>query len=142
MKKIITTILVTLVLIFTLSTDINASASVFDVVVNGNNTKVYNVGLQMDGKNVNSDFAPYIYNDRTFVPVRVVAEHFDSQVDWFQSSKSVTIAKGNDLIVISVGKTEAIKNGEPIILNKDSTPMLVAYPNGEYKNYGTFKGYI
>lgn len=133
MKKIITTILVTLVLIFTLSTDINASASVFDVVVNGNNTKVYNVGLQMDGKNVNSDFAPYIYNDRTFVPVRVVAEHFDSQVDWFQSSKSVTIAKGNDLIVISVGKTEAIKNGEPIILNKDSTPMLVAYPNGEYK---------
>lgn len=133
MKKIITTVLVTLVLIFSLSTDIYASASTFDVVVNGNNTKVYNVGLQMEGKNVSSDFAPYIYNDRTFVPIRVVAEHFDSQVDWFQASKSVTISKGNNLIVISVGKTEAIKNGEPIKLNNDSAPMLVAYPNGEYK---------
>lgn len=133
MKKIITTVLVTLVIIFSLSTDIYASSSAFYVLVDGKNTKVYNVGLEMNGQKVNSDFAPYIYNDRTFVPIRVVAEHFNSQVDWFQASKSVTISKDNNLISVSIGKAEGIKNGEPIIINNDSVPMLVGYPNGEYK---------
>lgn len=133
MRKIITTVLVTLVLIFTFNTDAYASSSAFDVVVNGKNTKVYNVGLEMNGQKVNSDFAPYIYNDRTFVPIRVVAEHFNSKVDWFQPSKTVTISKGNDIIAVSIGKKDGTRNGEPLSLNNDSIPMLVGYPNGEYK---------
>lgn len=133
MKKTFTIILVILVLVFSLSANTHAKSSAFDVVVNGNQIKVYNVELNIGGKYINSEFAPYIHNDRTFVPIRVVAEEFNSRVDWFQKTKSVTISKDNNIIALSIGSNEAIKNGEPVILDDDSIPMLVQYPNGEYK---------
>lgn len=133
MKKFMTVLLIFLILITANVKEVEADSSSFNVAIDGKNTKVYDVNLNLGGEKINSEFSPYIYKDRTFVPVRVIAEYFDSQVDWFQESKTVTIAKGNELVVISIDSTEGLKNGELITLNSDSIPKLVKYPNGEYK---------
>lgn len=133
MKKLIAIFLVLIIFITGNIKTVEASSSSFDIELENKKVKVYDVNLNLSGENIKSEFPPYIYRDRTFVPVRVIAEYFDSRVDWFQDSKSVTIAKDNDILVISINSREGLKNGQPITLNEDSVPRLVKYPNGEYK---------
>lgn len=134
MKKIMTILLVCLFMVLGINSEALASSPSFDVSMNDKSVKVYDVDLLLNNNKVVSEFKPYIHNNRTFVPVRVVAEYFNSQVGWIKESKSVTISKGNDLIVISIDKKEAVKNGEIITLNDDSIPRLVGYPgSGEHK---------
>ena len=38
-----------------------------------------------------ADVAPMIYNDRTMIPIRAVAELFGAKVDWLSGEKTVTI---------------------------------------------------
>lgn len=134
MKKTLRFLLVFLSLIFIITSRAYASpGSAFNVKINGSKTQVYDVNLELGGKKVSPEFKPYIYKDRTYVPVRLVAESFNSQVQWNQATKSAIISKGPDVIVLSIGKNEAIKNGEPISLPADQVPYLVEYSNGQAK---------
>ncbi|MGE4484302.1 MAG: copper amine oxidase N-terminal domain-containing protein [Oscillospiraceae bacterium] len=55
---------------------------------------------------------PYIdENDRTFVPLRFIAERLGAAVDWEQSTKTATITNGNTVIKMSVGDKFYTKNG-------------------------------
>lgn len=130
MKKFIA-LLVCLVLFLGISKSaLAASANPFNIKLNGEYTKVYDVNLVLGDKKINSEFKPYIYNNRTFVPIRLVAEHFNSKVTWNQETKSAIITKDGNVIVISIDSREALKNGEPITLDESSIPRLVSYPNG------------
>ena len=40
---------------------------------------------------ISLDVAPFIYNSRTLVPVRAVAESLDAQVDWVAETRTVII---------------------------------------------------
>ena len=46
----------------------------------------------VDGKEVKLDSPAYIKDDRTFVPIRFVAENFGEKVEWDNESRKVTIA--------------------------------------------------
>ena len=131
MKKFMTIVLLSLFMVFGINS--HAEASSFDVIMNNKSVRVHDVDLLLNNRRVDSSFKPYIYQNRTFVPVRVVAEYFESEVGWIKDSRSVTITKGDNLIIISVDKKEAVKNGEIIELNDDSIPRLVGYPGSEFK---------
>ena len=49
------------------------------------------VRLIVDGEELYSDQPAVIYNDRTVVPIRAVAEAFGCQVDWDNDLKQVDI---------------------------------------------------
>ncbi len=47
----------------------------------------------IDGKNVTLDVSPTIINERTMVPLRVVAETLDCTVDWFGTNRMILVNK-------------------------------------------------
>ena len=59
---------------------------------------------------------PYIQNDRTFVPIRVVGENLGYKVDWNQQKRVVTI-KGSKTIQLPVGQSTALVNGKKVAID-------------------------
>ena len=60
------------------------------------------IKLIIDGKKITSDVDPYISNDRTLVPIRVIAEELDSVVDWDNENRAVHISKENIHILLRI----------------------------------------
>lgn len=68
----------------------------------------------VNGVLVQSDALPKIINDRTFLPVRSVAEAFDAEVSFDGSTKTVTITKNDMKAELTVG-SDKIYLGDKII---------------------------
>lgn len=60
------------------------------------------VRLWMKGEIIKSDVAPYISEDRTMVPIRVISENLGKVVTWNNDDKKVTIKdeKGNEFSLV------------------------------------------
>ena len=58
------------------------------------------------------DAAPYIANDRTYVPFRALGEAIGAQVEWDQDAQTVTYTLGKTTIVMTIGETTYTVNGE------------------------------
>lgn len=68
--------------------------------------------LLSDGKSQTMDVAPFLMDNRTWVPLRFVAENLDCTVSWIQGSKEVIIRRGD-----FKGPTVAfIKDGKLLML--------------------------
>jgi hypothetical protein len=66
------------------------------------------------------DFNPYMVNYRTMVPVRGVFEAMNSEVTWKRNEQGkieVTAKHFDDVVVLTVGSTEAFRNGEKVLLD-------------------------
>lgn len=50
---------------------------------------------KIDGKDITLDVASTLINDRTMVPLRIIAETLDCSVDWFGENKMIIINKKN-----------------------------------------------
>ena len=61
--------------------------------------------------------APYTQNGRTMVPVRIISEKFGAEVGWNGETGEVTIKKDDNTIVLTLGKSEAMVNGNAITLD-------------------------
>jgi len=72
--------------------------------------------VTVDGKATSVDAAPEIVADRTFVPVRFIAETFGSTVAWIPATKSITITLGTTTIGLQIGNKTAVINGKIIAL--------------------------
>jgi hypothetical protein len=71
-----------------------------------------NLTIQLDGKNVATDVAPYIdANSRTMVPVRFISEALGAEVGWDANSQTVTVTKGPTVIKLTIGSRQIITNG-------------------------------
>ena len=108
MKKIITLVLASLLLI---STTVFAKAP----------------SIEIDGKIIKTDAAPFIEKDRTFVPIRFIGEALNYKVDWNKDKKLVTIKNNDRQILMTIGDTnipvnnEKIKNDVAPLIRKDRT---------------------
>lgn len=108
MKKIITLVLASLLLI---STTVFAKAP----------------SIEIDGKIIKTDAAPFIEKDRTFVPIRFIGEALNYKVDWNKDKKLVTIKNNDRQILMTIGDTnitvnnEKIKNDVASLIRKDRT---------------------
>lgn len=69
------------------------------------------------------DVEPFIYNDRTMIPVRFVSETLGADVFWNNSERKVVISKDGNLIQMTIGNPNIIINGETIV--SDVAPMIV-----------------
>ena len=73
--------------------------------------------VKVDGSKVANDVAPVIKADRTFLPIRVIAEALGATVAWSEADQSVTIVEGDTTVVIYIGQAFALVNGEPVQLD-------------------------
>lgn len=77
------------------------------------------IKLWVKGKYVESDAAPYIENNRTLVPIRVITENLLYEVGWQGKERKVTVG---DKVTLWIGKTTALLNGEEKTL--DVAPVI------------------
>lgn len=83
------------------------------------------IKIEIDGKNVVSDVAPFINNERTLVPIRVISENLGYNVNWDNNSRKVTVKNSDKTIELFIGKKNVYINGDdssidvaPIIKNE------------------------
>ncbi|MGI6435532.1 MAG: copper amine oxidase N-terminal domain-containing protein [Syntrophomonadaceae bacterium] len=73
------------------------------------------------------DQAPYIKNDRTFLPIRFVAYGLgigDNGIIWDQVSQTVTLMKNDKVVQLKIGSTTMLVNG--VAITMDAAPEITA----------------
>ena len=85
-----------------------------------NNEIILTIGsktVSVFGSEIENDVAPKIVNDRTMLPIRIVAENLGGTVIWNGELQRVTIQKGADVILITIGADTAYVNGAAVKLD-------------------------
>jgi len=82
----------------------------------------YAVDVRVNFGKINLPVEPVIYNDRTLVPLRVLAEIFGANVDW-DPDGVVTINYKDDEIMLPINSYTVALNNEPIKI--DSPAIIV-----------------
>lgn len=72
------------------------------------------IGLQIQGKLITTEPAPYIDGDRVMVPVREVAGNLGAEVIWDGEKQAVNVVRGEYQITMVIGKIQAAVNGENV----------------------------
>lgn len=80
------------------------------------------IKIEINGKNVISDVAPFINNDRTLVPIRVISENLGYSVNWDNQTRKVTVKNNDKSIELTIGKKEVNINGTNSSI--DVAPMI------------------
>ena len=88
--------------------------------------QIDNYAVVIDGtlKHVDEDteVRPYIKNNRTMVPLRLIAEAFENEVEWIPETRSVVIKSEGIEIVLNIGSDIVYVNGEQKSL--DAAPEI------------------
>jgi len=74
----------------------------------------------LDGKEQQMDIAPYVKNDRTYLPIRYIATALgitDNDINWNDDTQSVIITKDGGFIKYVVGNREMILNGKSVVMD-------------------------
>ena len=108
MKKIIAAVL-------TLALSLSSAAGLMAMAAD-------DVTIQINGEELQipqGDTKPFIENDRTLVPMRVIFEAFGATVDWDDATKTVTSydVLSDVKLVLTVGSNVMLKNGEKVELD-------------------------
>lgn len=74
--------------------------------------KVADTRFYKNGKLNSIDTAPQIVNDRTFVPVRFIAEAIGASVEWNDGAKEAKVTLGDKALVFKVGSDEYLSKNE------------------------------
>ena len=81
------------------------------------------ITVTLDGEIIDfPDAKPYIWKDRTLVPIRFVSEAMGADVSWNEADKEVTIVKGRDTIVTHILSSKATLNG--VVYTFDVSTMI------------------
>ncbi len=66
----------------------------------------------LDGRQLTFEVPPVIENGRTLVPLRAIFEAIGASVNWDNKTRTVTSVKGNTTVVLSIGSTRPMVNGQ------------------------------
>ncbi|WP_019909639.1 family 10 glycosylhydrolase [Paenibacillus sp. HW567] len=76
------------------------------------------ITIELDGESLSSDVPPYITSSGvTMVPVGVVSKGLNAKVEWSQSSKTATISKDDNVLMLTSGRNTALVNGNSVGLD-------------------------
>lgn len=78
-------------LVFALSTGTNPGAA-----------SAAGVRLVINGQRINAAPAPFVENGRTLAPLRLIAEKLGATVDWNNDTRTVTVTRGDQLVVMRI----------------------------------------
>ena len=99
MKRILT-ILLTVIMLGSLSVNCVTADETKDITVT------------LDGNQIEfPDAKPYIFKERTLVPIRFVSEAMGADVSWNGEESEVNIVKGRDNIIMHILSSKATLNG-------------------------------
>ena len=93
-------------------------------------TAVFTIGettYTLNGEEMTMDVAPYIKNDRTFLPVRFVSNAVgvsDDNILWNDATKTVTILKGDRTVQMTINSKIMKVNGADVAI--DVAPEIKA----------------
>lgn len=84
------------------------------------------IRIMIDGKRVASEPEPFIKNDRTFVPLRLIAEELNAEVSWNNETRTVHISKGDMQVSLEIDShlIEYTIDNETIYNLSDVAPMI------------------
>lgn len=96
---------------------VKAGAVTGSVTLTDDSSKIIKMNVSKKDYSINDvksqmDAAPYISNNRTFVPVRFIVEGFGGQVDYDSNTKVVSINYNNNNILIPIGSNTIEVNGK------------------------------
>ncbi len=109
MKKKITSIVLSLVLVL--------SISLGNVVFAQND-----ISVKLNGETLTFDVPPQVINDRTMVPVRAIFEALGATVNW-EGNSVITSRKGDTSVGITIGFTTITVNG--VAKELDTAPCVI-----------------
>lgn len=85
--------------------------------------------LQINGEIFNLDqdpkVVPIIKDNRTFLPIRIIIETWQGNIEWNNTLKQVTISVDKNNIILTIQKSEALVNGK--IRNIDENKQVVPF---------------
>ena len=76
----------------------------------------------VDGETRTMDTAPFIYQQRTFVPIAFIALALGASVRWNPQEQEVIISKGGRILSMCIGRREYMLNGKPYTM--DTAPFI------------------
>ena len=85
-----------------------------------NNVK--KIEIVLNNEIVKTDTAPFLKENRTFVPVRFISEKLGFKVDWDEKAQLVTITNNDKKIELTIGNKEAKVDGKAALI--DVAPLL------------------
>ncbi|HOO96149.1 MAG TPA: stalk domain-containing protein [Caldisericia bacterium] len=77
----------------------------------------------VNGEAITLEASPVIIGGRTLVPLRFVGEAFGAEFEWEASTKTITLTLEDTTIVLQVGSSTAVVNGNVVTL--DAPPSIV-----------------
>ncbi|SCG83889.1 hypothetical protein DW1_2325 [Proteiniborus sp. DW1] len=89
MKKALLILFIGIILLLSATSFAGGYFKRIDVLINGTR-------IEVNGEIIETDTEPFIYNNRTFVPIRAVAEGIGCEVKWDNSANKVIINKYKD----------------------------------------------
>lgn len=109
-------------------------------ISNGVENILFFIGEKYYEKNdtqIPMDAAPKIVSDRTFVPIRVIAELFNKEVNWDSANRTVVIGNGYNSTPQNKEVTAKKENTEKIPAASNSN-ALVSNTSGNGSNFNTY----
>lgn len=76
------------------------------------------ISIEIDGRPVKTDVAPYISNDRTLLPIRAVSERLGAEVSWVSETETAVIEKDGTRIELVKDSDTALVNGSEVKLEQ------------------------
>lgn len=78
--------------------------------------------VEVDGVPLVLDFAPIMVNSRVLVPYRAIAEALGAEVEWDESTRTVSLISEATTVRLTIGSDQALVNDEPIAIGE---PALI-----------------
>lgn len=75
------------------------------------------ISIVVGGEKLATDVAPVIINGRTLVPLRAIFEALDATVEWNNDTRTVTAAKDDTVISLTIGEDVMKVNGADVKLD-------------------------
>ncbi len=93
------------------------------------NQTVTPVSLSLNGQYLVSDVPAAAVSGRTLVPVRIISESLNAAVDWHKEDNTVTITLNDQTIILTIGQSTALVNGQTVNV-PDNVSVALANYNG------------
>lgn len=74
------------------------------------------IAVYLDGNELTFDTPPIITDGTTLVPLRKIFETLGSQIQWDNTTRTVTATKGDVLITYKIGEKNGYKNGKTVMM--------------------------
>lgn len=98
-----------------------------NVRINGKSQNLHTAQVDVNGSLVETPFLPYIFEGRTFVPIREITEAMGARVQWDQKTKSAIISLDNQKVQLMIESQVVYVNGVKQKIQPENTPKFAKY---------------